>query len=217
MYIHVGLVSPAIFQCQSSGSSGQQVFTPRIPDHYFNQTTAASMIGKSLNSAVDRRAYIYTISPESARRDCSGTVTAVEYCYKATGRNMQQTRDVFYILSLTPSVNQTNNRTQFTVNSRININSTASDNICAVNQDSQSQFFCCENKSLEYQIPSSNFTFGIVTRDFRLLISTNTTTEYIHQTTFAKNTLNTDTQKGNRFESDQLTNVPLLLLRFYTR
>ena len=219
MCIHVGLVSPAIFQCQSSESSGQQVFTPRIPDHYFNQTTAASMLGKSLTLTVNRRAYIYTIPPESAQRDCSGTVTAVEYCYKAARGQLQQTKDVFYILSLTPSVNQRNNKTQFTVvNRRITITSTASSNICAVNQDRQSEFVCCENKSLEYEIPSSNFTFGIVARNnFRLLISTNTTTEYIDQTTFAKNTLTANTQEGNRFESDRLTNMPLLLLRFYTR
>ena len=162
---------------------------------------------------INKRVYIYTIPPESAQRDCSGTVTAVEYCYRAirSDVNMQQTKDVFYILSLTPSIN----RTQFTVNRRISINSTASGNICVVSQDRRSQFVCCENKSLEYQIPSSNFTFGIVARkDFRLLISANRTTEYIHQTTFA---ITANTQEGNRFESDRLTNMSLLLLRFYTR
>ena len=121
---------------------------------------------------------------------------------------------MFYILSLTPSVNQTNSRAQFTVNRRININSTASDNICAVNQDRLFQHVCCENKSLEYHIPSSNFTFGIAIRDFRLLISTNTATEYIDQTTFAIDTLDTNTQEGNIFESDGLTDMSLLLLRF---
>ena len=179
------------------------------------------MLDKNLTLTTNRRVYIYTIPPESAQRNCSGTVTAVVYCYRATRRNvnMMETKDAFYILSLTPSVSQTNNRTQFTVNRRININSTASDNICAVNQDDQSEFVCCENKSLEYQILSSNFTFGIVTRDFRLLISTNTTTEYIHQTTFAKNTgtVTANTEEGNRFESDRPTNMSLLLLRFYTR
>ena len=177
------------------------------------------MFNDELRATYRGRVYIYTIPPESAQRDCSGTVTAVEYCYRAIRRdvNMQETKDVFYILSLTPSVNQTNNRTQFTVNRRININSTASDNICAVNQDRQFQYVCCENKNLEYHIPSSNFTFGIVTRDFRLLISTNTTTEYIDQTIFATDALDTNTQEGNRFETGRLTDMSLLLLRFYTR
>ena len=213
MYIHVGLVSPAIFQCQSSESSGQQVFTPRIPDHYFNQATAASMFNESLIVTVNRRAYIYTIPPESAQRDCSGTVTAVEYCYRATRPDFQQTKYVFYILSLTRSINQTNNRTQFTVNRRININSTASNNICASNSDRPWLFVCCENKSLEYhlQIPSSTFTFGIVARkDFRLLISTNTTTEYIDQRLFSEDSfLDAETQEGNTFQPHQPMNKSL--------
>ena len=179
--MHAGLVSSAIFQCQTSESSGQQVFTSRILDHYFNNTTAASMFNKSLIVTVNRRAYIYTIPPESAQRDCSGNVTAVEYCYRAIRIDLNQTKDVFYILSLTPSTLE-NNRIQFTVNRRIKINSTASDSICTSIPDHPWHLVCCENKSLEYQFPSSNFTlnFGIVARkDFRLLISTNTTTEYI--------------------------------------
>ena len=52
----------------------------------------------------DRRAYIYTIPPESAQRNCSGTVTAVEFCYRV--REMDEvrsgeTKEVFYFLSLT--------------------------------------------------------------------------------------------------------------------
>ena len=177
------------------------------------------MFNKSVNLTVNRRAYIYTIPPESAQRDCSGNVTAVEYCYRAIRIDLNQTKDVFYILSLTRSVNQNNNRTQFTVNWRININSTASDSICASNSDRPWLFVCCENKSLEYQFPSSNFTFGIVARkDFRLLISTNTTTEYIYQKFFnSESVLDTSTQESNRFSSMNLANMSLLVIRFYRR
>ena len=176
------------------------------------------MLNRELTITLIRRAYIYTIPPESAQRDCSGTVTAVEYCYRATRRDLewQEKNDVFYILSLTPSVNQTDSRTQFTVNRRIRINSTASGNICTV---SRFWYVCCENKSLEYQlqIPSSNFTFGIVTKkDFRLLISTNTTTEYINQKFFSNESiLDTSTQEGSTFRSNLPLNQSSLLLRFH--
>ena len=125
---------------------------------------------------------------------------------------------MFYILSLTRSVNQTDSRTQFTVNRRININSTASNNICASIPDRPWFFVCCENKSLEYhlQIPSSYFTFGIVARkDFRLLISANTTTEYIDQRFFSNESiLNTLTLENSTFQSFRLANKSSLLLRY---
>ena len=178
------------------------------------------MFNKSLTVTADRRVYIYAIPPESAQRDCSGTVTAVEYCYRETRPELQQTKDVFYILSLTPSINQTDNRTQFTVNRRIIINSTASDDKCAVFEDRPWLYVCCENKSLvKYQIPSSNFTFAIVARkDFRLLISTNTTTEYTYLKSFNdESVLDTEIQEGNSISLNQQTNMSLLLLRFYTR
>ena len=179
------------------------------------------MFNKSLIVTVNRRVYIYTIPPESAQRNCSGTVTAVEYCYKATMPELQQTKDVFYILSLTPST-QENDKIKFTVNRRININSTASDSICTSIPDRTYAWHlvCCENKSLEYQFPSSNFTFGIVARkDFRLLFSTNTTTEYIYRKFFHnESVLDASTQERNRFSSsNRLTNMSLLLLRFYRR
>ena len=172
------------------------------------------MFNKSVNLTVNRRAYIYTIPPE---RNCSGTVTAVEYCYKATRPELQQTKDVFYILSLTPST-LGNNRIQFTVNWRININSTASDSICTSIPDRTWHLVCCENKSLEYQFPSSNFTFGILARKyFRLLISTNTTTEYIEQRYFNESVINTATQEGRSFQTYKPINMSLLLLRFHIR
>ena len=131
------------------------------------------MFNGELRAIHDRRAYIYTIPPESAQRNCSGTVTAVEFCYRV--RTMDEvrsgeTKEVFYFLSLTQD---SSNQRRFTVNRRIIINSTASNSICAaVSPDNR---VCCENKRLEYQVPSSTFTFGIISRkDFRLLISTNT-------------------------------------------
>ena len=176
------------------------------------------MFNGELIAVHDRRAYIYTIPPESAQRNCSGTVTAVEFCYRV--RTMDEvrpgeTKEVFYFLSLTQD---SSIQKRFTVNRRISINSTASNSICAtVSPDNR---VCCENKHLEYQVPSSTFTFSIVARkDFRLLISTNTTTEYIEQRYFSENAINTSTQEGSSFQTrDHVPiNMPLLLLRFHIR
>ena len=175
------------------------------------------MLNGELIAVHDRRAYIYTIPPESAQCNCSGTVTAVEFCYRirAMDKVMSgETKEVFYFLSLTQD---SSNQRRFIVNRRISINSTASNSICA--EVGRRDRVCCENKRLEYQVPSSTFTFGIVARkDFRLLISTNTT-EYIEQRYFSESAINTATQEGRSFRTSDLkpTNMTLLLLRFHIR
>ena len=176
------------------------------------------MFNGELRAIHDRRAYIYTISPEPAQHNCSGTVTAVEFCYRVRAMDevrSGETKEVFYFLSLTQD---SSNQRRFTVNRRISINSTASNSICA--EVGPRNRVCCENKRLEYQVPSSTFTFGIVARkDFRLLISTNTTTEYIEQRYFSESVINTATQEGSSFQTYMYKpiNMSLLLLRFHIR
>ena len=82
-----------LLQCLSASplqtmQSGR-VFTPNIPDLYFNHTNAAAFRtgdGANLTTVTGdaRTTFIYTTPPESA---CSGTVTAIQYCYHTTINN----------------------------------------------------------------------------------------------------------------------------------
>ena len=74
--------SAALFQCQHSTFQDGQVFTPNIPDLYFNHTYAADMEDLLMRPR-NGLTYFFTIPPESAERNCSGTVVAIQYCYRS--------------------------------------------------------------------------------------------------------------------------------------
>ena len=89
-----------MFECQPTSSSDLQVFTPNIPDLYFDHTNAAAFrtgAGANLTTVIGnhRTTFIYTTPPESV---CSGTVTAIQYCYHTTINNPR--RDILRFLSL---------------------------------------------------------------------------------------------------------------------
>ena len=89
----------SVFECQPTSSS-DQVFTPNIPDLYFDHTNAAAFrtgAGANLTTVTGnhRKTFIYTTPPESA---CSGIVTAIQYCYHTRINNPR--RDILRFLSL---------------------------------------------------------------------------------------------------------------------
>ena len=135
--------------------------------------------GANLTTSLDGITYIFTIPPESPLRNCSGTAVSLQYCYQARDRNRGMTRDVFNFLSLVQ------NGSQFTVNSRLTIQTTPHNNICTDPRPPESiQQICCDTSSLnasnQFQLPSSDFTFGIVitNNDVRPLAFTTSALEY---------------------------------------
>ena len=151
----------SVFECQPTTDQSGRVFTPNIPDLYFNHTNAAAFrtgAGANLTTVTGdaRTTFIYTTPPELV---CSGTVTAIQYCYHTKINNRQNflrflsfSRDEFVI----------------TVKSARNIVGRAipQDNICSDYPGSNGQRVCCDTTNLtdinkQFWIPS-NFTFGVI-------------------------------------------------------
>ncbi len=91
--------------------------------------------------------YIYPIP--SAEVKCSGTVSALEYCYTRTSDSSTQL--VFTLLILMQ------NNHEFTITDKIDVRSTPGSSICTFNH--------CDiavlNMSNQFPLPRSNFTFGL--------------------------------------------------------
>ena len=92
------------------------------------------------------------IYPIPSTLNCSGTVTAVEYCYRAVNGQLGTQQLVFTLLTLQQS------GTTFTITDVIPISSTPTSDICTGQ-------YCCDTLSLDmmnsFLLPADNFAFGV--------------------------------------------------------
>ena len=205
-----------MFECQPTTDQSGQVFTPNIPDFYFNHTNAAAFRtgdGANLTTlSVDARTtFIFTTPPESA---CSGIVTAFQYCYHLTVNSSR--RNIFRFLSLS------RNGLSFTVNIRYARRAPSPTNITCSYNPSTEEKTCCVTRSIrsqmQFPITSSNYTFGVVMLEdnsARLLTFPNNTDTKYRLPYFIKQLSNSDTQVNSTFtlENTIQNNGPLPLLR----
>ena len=151
-----------MFQCQPTTDQSGRVFTPNIPDLYFDHTNAAAFRtgdGANLTTVTEsgRTTFIYTTPPESV---CSGTVTAIQYCYHTT---INDQRNLLRFVPLS------RDGFSFTVNIRnIVLRHVPQDNICSdyfADDPADGQRICCDTLNLttnrQFQF-TSNFTFGVI-------------------------------------------------------
>ena len=158
----------SLFQCQPTTDQSGHVFTPNIPDSYFNHANARALTQQgSLTSLSGGKGtiFVFTTPPEPT---CSDTVLAIEFCYLTFGEEVGRRREFLRFASLTGS------GFDFTVIDfdpfKIETNAEAA--ICSVlvedDDDDDKQYICCETQTLDadeqFQIPSSDYTFGLVTR-----------------------------------------------------
>ncbi len=97
------LQSSSVFQCQSSSDQSGLVYTPNIPDFYLNDVNAAALWssdGSFKRLITTERTHIFTIPPESASRNCSGSLVSIQYCYRARDRNINVEQTIFILSSL---------------------------------------------------------------------------------------------------------------------
>ena len=172
--------SSSLFQCHSSSNQNGLIYTPNILDFYFNDVNAANFRtggGANLTTSRNGFTYIFTIPSESSLRNCSGTVVSLQYCYEARNSELRKTNDVFNFLSIT------RNNLLFTANSRLTIQTTPQNSICT-DPPGGIQQICCDTSSLsannQFQLPSSDFTFGVVitNSNVRPLVFTTSALEY---------------------------------------
>lgn len=147
-----------VFQCQFSSG---RIFTPNIPDLYFNSQNVAEFLNIHESNLTKLRTgftYIFTIPNKPCT--CSGTVVAVQYCYE----NATQSQNIFSFQSVTQEVVG-----MYTVNTEFTIP-----------QENCTRRVCCDNTTLDIQnhihIPCSSYTFGITSE--HLLAFSNAALEY---------------------------------------
>ena len=151
----------SLFQCQPTTDHSGRVFTPNIPDSYFNDAIArSSSIGDEPNliRRTEQRGttFIYTTPPEPL---CSGTVLAFEFCYQTRIDQISYTatdRESFRFLHLS------RNGYRFTVNDLITVTTSPQWNYCT--HFWWNRWICCDTTTVndQFHIPASNYTFGVV-------------------------------------------------------
>ena len=152
--------SAALFQCQHSTHQDGQVFIPNIPDLYFNHTYAADKINMLMRPR-NGYTYYFTIPPESAERNCSGTVVAIQYCHRASQYRINYKQNVFSFRSVT------RDDLVFTVTSSFTVKTTPLESECTeVPDDSQATIYlCCDTTTLsadnQLSISPESYTFGV--------------------------------------------------------
>ena len=153
--------SAALFQCQHSTHQDGQVFIPNIPDSHFNHKNAANLaMGKDslLTQSSPGITYFFTIPPESAERNCSGTVVAIQYCYRVHKNRICSAQDVFLFHSVT------RDGFVFTVNSSFTVRTTPhQESECT--RIEMHYYLCCDTTTLsadnQLSFSPDSYTFGV--------------------------------------------------------
>ncbi len=156
--------------------------------------------------------YFFIVPAESASRNCSGDVVSIQYCYQARDSDRNEVRTVFNLLAVG------RNELQFTIISSTPIQTTPQDSICTDPPGSIQQI-CCDTTPLSgFQIPSSEYTFGIVitNANVRPLAFAHSVMEYrVEQFRASLGTTGPPTGSTVTLtEGDRLTDRALLLIRF---
>ena len=109
--------------------------------------------------------YIY---PVPSTLNCSGTVSAVQYCYSVSSGALGTEREVFTLLTLQQ------NGLNFVVSSVITVRSTPTGQICT--RGFLGIQYCCDIMALnpmdQFDLPAVNFAFGIIPEDSLLTFNT---------------------------------------------
>ena len=150
--------SAALFQCQHSTLQDGQVFIPNIPDTQFDPARFSNngQVNQLLTQPNPGATYFFTVPPESAERNCSGTVVAIQYCYSFYFNGNQMNRDVFSIHSVT------RDGVVFTVTSSFTVRTTPLDGECNTMSGNS---FCCDTTTLsadnQLSITPDAYSFGV--------------------------------------------------------
>lgn len=160
----------ALFEC--TAEENKLVSTPNIPDSYFNPSKAGDLRTQRIPTLVTSTkevTYVFTIPPVlESQRNCSGSVTAFEYCFEAKKRDVNKKKKLFHFLSLTRETGHFRVHNKFLVEIK-----PKDDSVCTSDLSGGVMHICCGQHTLDpsngVMIPSESYSFGIVVRDLRLL------------------------------------------------
>lgn len=164
------MLAEGVFQCQHTSDPSGQIYTPNIPDSFFNHENAANYRATNNEDTLDKEfTYIYTIPAESAERDCRGIAIAMEYCYTTSINSKRLRINVFNFLVLTQDGQQ------FTINNRLRIRSTPRSTICTTvktqmqhSHGINAELVCCDRTNIgtsrRFEVTESPVTIGVLGR-----------------------------------------------------
>ena len=196
------------------------MYTPNIPDFYFsdvNGTDFRSSGGANLTTSRNGVTYIFTIPAESAERNCTGNVVAMQYCYEA--RNGQIGSNEIYVFNF---LHMNRSGLVFTVTGSFTEQTSPQDSFCT-NPTGSVLPICCETATLDmmdqFQLPTTSYTFAvmIINNDARPLAFVPSATEYRHEQLQAHLGISAPPPGNNIITLGQntvRTDESLLLLRF---
>ena len=199
-----------MFQCQYTSDQSGQVYTPNIPDLYFDPGNAAAFsMGVEANCTITERGLtsIFTLPAESVKRNCSGEVRSVQYCYMAGGEDMGETRTAFSLVTLI----QRDTLDQFLVKSTYDVESTPRSSICV--RAHNNSWYCCDKTPLDsnlLDIDSTEYVYGVLIGDYRLMAFDDTATDFLVEQFQASLIVDTDESSSDRFILAENNQLPLL-------
>ena len=206
----------SLFQCQPSSDESGQVYTPNIPDFYFNHENAADFItGRESNLTTSRNGvtYIFTIPAESAECNCTGNVVAIQYCYETRNGEIGSNEiNVFNFLHMNRS------GLVFTVTGSYTERTSPQDSFCTMMRGP----VCCDTATLDvmdqFQLPTTSYTFAVmvINNKARPLVFAASATEYRYEQ-LQPDLGSSAPPPGKTFtlgQNDVVTDQSLLLLRF---
>ena len=206
-----------MFQCQSSSDGSGQVYTPNIPDFYFNDANAANFrTGRhgvtNLTTASEGAVYIFTVPPESAERNCTGIATAIQYCFEASNGDIEHDLTAFEFRHMT------RNGFAFTVTGTFLVQSIPQNSFCTEPQGGFGlAIFCCHTVNIKttnrFQLASSSYTFALAPVEVQPLAFADTATDYRYDQFIIP--IENSTGAGTfQLGQNRVTDRSLLLLRF---
>ena len=173
--------------------------------------------GANLITSSNGVTYIFTIPAESAERNCTGNIVAIQYCYETRNREIGSSNEinVFNFLHMNRS------GFVFTVTGSFTEQTSPQDSFCTASTGGVQQI-CCDTATLDmmdqFQLPTTSYTFAVmaINNNARPLAFAGSATEYRHeqlQASLGSSAL----PPGNIFtlaQSSVVTDQSLLLLRF---
>ena len=158
-YILSSGVESQQLQCSALDAANNLYYFPSLrgPLEGNDERVAGAAFLNTYESSVGGATYIYSVPLTQV--NCSGTVSAVEYCYRGSDGQLGTELLAFTLLTLEQ------NGLNFRVTDRIEIRTTPHSQICT-GSISNIQY-CCDITSLNmadhFILPVSNFSFGIIT------------------------------------------------------
>ena len=159
--MHAGVAAQYQWSCSSLDTANNRYLLPDLDIGDDSDVARSALISSDTSTSVD---YIF---PVPSALNCSGTVSAIRFCY--TGDSIGTEQSVFTLLTL-----QQNNL-DFTITDVIPVRSTPTTEICTVGflLFVGTVQYCCDTLSLDmmdrFSLPAPNFAFGVLPEDSSLL------------------------------------------------